>query len=463
MHSVQPSAPILLVTNDVVGPYMAGPGMRFWEFARLLSREMSVILAVPPFVGMTPPPPQPDFPAAVHLCAHAGELGRLAASARAIVTLGSVLDLYPFLAEQAALLVMDAYDPFLLAGLAQRSHLPLAQQIPPHQGYRRSLNRQLRAADFILCADERQRDYWLGALSALGRVNPHTLAADATLRGLIDVVPFGLPGRPPVQDRPVLKGVVPGIGPQTRVILWGGGLWDWFDPVTAIDALALVLQTRQDVALFFMGTRRPNLSVAPMQMAEQARACSDALGLTDRHVFFNDWVAYGDRHNYLLEADVALSLHRETLETRFAFRTRFLDALWAGLPLVVSAGDVLSEAVARHDLGRVVAPGNGAGVAAAEVAVALLEVLARPKADYAPALAALAADYRWERVAAPLAAFCRDPRPAPDRAYLSGLQDDFGLRTPWQRLPSQAWQSLRDQGPSGLARQIRDYVRWRMG
>ncbi|MBP7964840.1 MAG: hypothetical protein KBG20_21885, partial [Caldilineaceae bacterium] len=238
------NAPVLLVANDIIGPHMAGPGIRFWEFARVLSREMPVILAVPPFVKMTGPPPQPDFAATVHLCADSTDLRRLAASARTIVTLGSVLTIYPFLAEQPAPLVIDAYDPFLLAGLVQRSHLPLAEQFAPHEGYRRSLNLQLRAADFILCADEKQRDYWLGALSALGRVNPHTLAADPTLRRLIDVVPFGLPDPPPTQDRPVLKGVVPGIGPDTKVILWAGGLWDWFDPLTAIDALALVLQER---------------------------------------------------------------------------------------------------------------------------------------------------------------------------------------------------------------------------
>ncbi len=451
------NAPVLLVTNDIIGPHMAGPGIRFWEFARVLSREMPVILAVPPFVKMTGPPPQPDFAATVHLCADSTDLRRLAASARTIVTLGSVLTIYPFLAEQPAPLVIDAYDPFLLAGLVQRSHLPLAEQFAPHEGYRRSLNLQLRAADFILCADEKQRDYWLGALSALGRVNPHTLAADPTLRRLIDVVPFGLPDPPPTQDRPVLKGVVPGIGPDTKVILWAGGLWDWFDPLTAIDALALVLQERPDVALFFMGTQRPNPTAVPMQMVDAARSRSDALGLTDRHVFFNDWVAYADRHNYLLEADVALSLHGESVESRFAFRTRFLDALWAGLPQVVSAGDVLSEAVARHNLGQVVAPGDVAGVAAA-----LIAVLDRPRSAYAPTMTALAAHFRWDHVAVPLAAFCRDPQSAPDRAYLAELDDSFALRTPWHGLPSKAWRAMRHQGASGLARQMRDYVRWRI-
>ncbi len=40
-------------------------------------------------------------------------------------------------------------------------------------------------------------------------------------------------------------------------------------------------------------------------MAVDARRLADELGLTDKHVFFNEeWVAYDDRQNYLLDADV---------------------------------------------------------------------------------------------------------------------------------------------------------------
>ena len=58
-------------------------------------------------------------------------------------------------------------------------------------------NTQLALGDFFLCASERQRDFWIGALHTAGRINPQTYAADPTLRSLIDVVPFGLPDEPP--------------------------------------------------------------------------------------------------------------------------------------------------------------------------------------------------------------------------------------------------------------------------
>ncbi len=60
-------------------------------------------------------------------------------------------------------------------------------------------------------------------------------------------------------------------------------------------------------------------------------ALADELGLTGRHVFFNEeWVPYDERQNYLLDADVAVTTHFHHVETEFSFRTRVLDYLWAG-------------------------------------------------------------------------------------------------------------------------------------
>src|SRR5690606_20550406 len=116
-------------------------------------------------------------------------------------------------------------------------------------------------------------------------------------RALIDVVPFGLPQAPPAHTRPVLRGVVPGIGPEDEVVLWGGGLWDWFDPLTAIRAVAALAPQRPRLRLFFAGVGHPNPAVPAMRQAQAAQALSAELGLTGRVVFFNDWVPYADRAN----------------------------------------------------------------------------------------------------------------------------------------------------------------------
>jgi hypothetical protein len=67
--------------------------------------------------------------------------------------------------------------------------------------------------------------------------------------------------------------------------------------------------------------------------------------------------------------------------------------------------------VEQHGLGRVVPPGDPAALAGA-----LLELLDRPglRAELAPRFAAVAGQFRWERVVAPIARFLEQPRFAPD-------------------------------------------------
>ena len=120
---------------------------------------------------------------------------------------------------------------------------------------------------------------------------------------------------------------------------------------------------------------------------------------------------FEDRQNYLLDADVGVSTHLDHIETEFSFRTRILDYLWAGLPIVATDGDSFAEVIIREDLGLVVPPGD---------VEALEDALARLLGD--PALAEacqlnilrVIPDMRWERVLEPLVAFCAAPIRAPD-------------------------------------------------
>lgn len=120
------------------------------------------------------------------------------------------------------------------------------------------------------------------------------------------------------------------------------------------------------------------------------------LGVYDRFVFFNfGWVPYEQRADFLLEADVGVSAHFENIETRFAFRTRMLDYLWAGLPIVTTRGDVLGELVEERRLGRAVGDGDVDGW------VAAIEELLDDKREHEAAsrnIAQVRPRYRWPTV-----------------------------------------------------------------
>jgi len=422
---------VLMISSELVGERMAGPGIRTWELARVLSEACDVVLAVPPHLDPSGEPPEPDFAAELVHCMKVAELRERVQAAEVVITLGAVCSAYPFLLELDKPLVVDAYDPFMLAGLEQNLGAPAGERASAHERYRRAHLLALRAADLVLCASERQRDYWLGMLSALGRVNPLTYDESAELAGLIRVVPFGLRGAPPRKTKEVLKGVRPGIGPQDKVILWGGGIWDWFDAPTALRAMSIIAERRDDVRLVFLGVDRPDPKAAKMRAVRESLDLARSLELLDSYVFFNDWVPYEGRENYLLEADLGLSLHRPCAEARFSFRTRYLDCLWSGLPFVATEGDTLGEQLCGVGLAKLVPPHDDVSVAAA-----MMEMLDAPaQTGGGVRAAALAEEYRWDRVAEPLLAFCREPRIAPDKKYLRQLPA-LPTREPWGWIPS---------------------------
>ena len=432
----------LIISHDIVGAAMAGPGIRYLNLAKALAQMapgMPVTLAIPQHS-----PAEADalaegfaivrYAGAMSAPGEAAGLLALARSNRSVVLPGDVLAACPQLADLDTGLVVDGYNPllaeWLLTAPTPSPAIPIAGEgwgggtsddaMVAWRARMQQITPQILMGDFFMCASERQRDWWLGLLEAHGRVNPLTIGADPTLRNLVDVVPFGLPDTPPQHTRTVIKGVWPGIGPDDKVILWGGGLWPWLDPLTAIRAMAEVSVQHPEARLVFPGTRHPNPQVAGMPtLLPQAQALADELGLRDKVVFFGDWVAYADWANVLLESDVALTLHIDTLEARLAWRTRVLDYLWAGLPTVATRGDATSELIAQYGTGELVVQGDVAGVAGA-----VLRALSVERGAWSVERGAMLEALSWTRAVGPLVRFCLAPHRAADRA--SAASDAVG-------------------------------------
>ncbi|MCL5951097.1 MAG: glycosyltransferase family 4 protein [Chloroflexi bacterium] len=408
-------AHILLISQDVVGAEMAGPGIRYYHLARTLGREFPVLLALPGDCARDLP--TVDFHTVSYRPGDWHSLSAQVDGARAVIFPSDIASDLPQLAESGVPLVVDGYDPMLAEWLPLVHDQGLSEQESRWFARMRLLNFQYLMGDFFICASERQRDWWLGLLEANGRINPYTYGEDASLRRLIDVVPYGLPETPPQPSRPVIKGIWPGISATDRVILWGGGLWSWLDPLTAIRAMERVWERRPDARLVFPGTRRPNPALVGIATHEQAaRDLALQLGLLDKAVFFGGWVPYTEWPNVLLESDVALTLHYEsTLETRLAFRSRILEYIWAGLPIVTTRGDATSEVVAQNEIGTLVESQDPDGVANA-----ILDLIDSPRQDWQRRMDKVRPTLTWERAAEPLIAFCRQPYRAPDKVAMKG-------------------------------------------
>ena len=400
---------VLVITGDAISEKMAGPAIRAWNMADVLGGEHEVRL-----VTVNPMCAPPDAPFPVER-ARPKDLGPHIDWADVIVLQGHVMELVPELkkAGSTKVVVCDVYDPMHLELLEQGKDETDEQRALDIIGVTKVLDNQLKRGDFFLCASERQRHFWLGHLAANGRLTPTLYDNDPTVRSLLAVVPFGLPGKPPQRTGQAIKGVVPGISDADKVVLWAGGVYSWFDPLTLIHAIDRLRVDHADLKLFFLGMKHPNPEVPAMDIADQTRALAKRLGLVGEHVFFNEtWVPYQDRQNWLLDADCGVTTHFEHVETTFAFRTRVLDYLWSGLPIVTTAGDSFAELVERERLG-VVVQSEDAGALAAALEKVLYDE------EFAAACRERIADVRerftWETVLAPLVEFCRDPKPAADR------------------------------------------------
>ena len=357
---------LLIVSQDVIDGHMAGPGVRYLEMARSLSSLLRVSLAAP-----SGSDPKID---GVQFFCYAGDKKLIKAASLAadiVLVSGAMVWQFPFLFTSRARVVVDLYDPILLENLYYHSDKSRDIQGKLNAVEVETLNLLAKLGDYFICGSERQRDLWMGVLAANGRLNPLTIENDQDLRGLIDVVGMGLPARAP-EGKLFLRGQRAVVPSDARIVLWGGGIWNWLDPLTLIHA--------------------------------------ENIGELGKSILFFEWLSIQEREALLCEADLGVVCQPKSLEARYALRTRVLDYFWARLPVVTSSGDVLSEVVSDYGVGRVVPPGD-----ADALAKALIETLSEPKGHWREAFDVLHTRYSWERQVRPLLNFCLQGRYAADR------------------------------------------------
>jgi glycosyltransferase involved in cell wall biosynthesis len=260
---------------------------------------------------------------------------------------------------------------------------------------RRLTRIQAAYADGLLCAGARQLERLQGAVHRRGGKPP-----------ALRVVPLGVPAPPPLsRARPLRERF--GLAASDTVVLWWGTPWRWLDLGTALRAFEGLAASRPDVKLVITAGAPAGADAARLATTDEARRQAAAAGLLDRTVFFlHAWVPYEERHEYLGDADLGLTLHPAGEEARLAARMRYLDYAWSGLPCVLARGDELGAELAAAGLATLVEPGSPD-----EVAQAVLELAGDEsrRAGAASAGRRLAAERPWDETVRPLAALLEEP------------------------------------------------------
>jgi glycosyltransferase involved in cell wall biosynthesis len=308
--------------------------------------------------------------------------------------------------------VVDLYDPFIIENL--HYYATRGAEVFTHD--HATLMQSLLRGDLFLCASEAQRLFYLGALLAVGRVNPIAFENDPHLDSLIRIAPFGVPPRT-AGGTPALPGVL------------FGGIYDWYDPILAIDAVAIARRSLPEITLTF--TTHPNPSLTPQGKLAEAIAYAKKNGY--EFVRFEPWVAYEQRAAFYNRFGAALLTFPQSIETDLSMRTRVYDYLWGGLPIVTSSAPGTDELLTRYGAGSIVRSSS-----AGDFAAALVEALSNMRMR--DGAMRFVDDHQWSRTLQPLVEFVRAPCidsrkdafaatlqvPVPPRSFLHRIKRRIG-------------------------------------
>ncbi len=404
---------IALVSSEPIRPTMAGIGIRYAELARRLPTFGFAVRVISP-ASAEVMAEATGLPVENHRPFERGALVRDTAGCFAAVAQGQLAN--DLVIEVPGLpTAIDLYDPWLIENLSYAESLGL----DPYRNDHATWMLQLSRGDFFLCSSEEQRTFYLGFLTAIGRVNPERIVGDPDLATLLAPVPFGVPdGLPP--HRPVLSQRAEG---ERRILF--GGLYDWYDPDTLLDALERL--DRPELTLLLI--TNPNPDSTPQRRLAEVERRTAKLGWWGSRVRTIDWVPADRRYDLLRDVDLLAAPHRPSLETRLSLRTRFLDALVAECPVVTSEGGAMSRLLVEHEAGRVTPAGDARALARA-IDSSLAEGFAPHRAGATKLLAA----FGWGRALAPLVEFLNDPKIDPTKERFArplatqAPADSFGFR-----------------------------------
>lgn len=335
---------ILIISHDKIGSKMAGPGIRYHYMAEELASTFDVT------VGFFDPTYLPDKEFehtynTVHI--HVPAFEKKFKDYDVIIALFLNEAMIDFCNRKKILMIFDMYAPVPVENLA-KSFFGGQKVLPEHDfEYASSLTmyrRFFENGDLFLCSNQRQLDFWIGYIFGADQIRLSTYAKREIYERFI-YAPMGIDTNATLKHtKDVIKGVMPGIKKTDTVLLWTGGIWGWYDGKILMRAMKQLQKKRPDIKLVFFGTQHPNPAIPEMKESYETRKLAEELGLLDKTVFFNHgWVPYGERINYLLEADVAVNTHKASIETEFSHRTRVLDHILTRLPSITTEGDYLSD------------------------------------------------------------------------------------------------------------------------
>jgi glycosyltransferase involved in cell wall biosynthesis len=237
-------------------------------------------------------------------------------------------------------LVCDSYVPIHIE-VSARLSANLGEEEAAYRADLPRWNKALLDADILLCASDKQKDYYTGVLAGLGGISPSRYANVS--RKLLRV-PYGIFEEPAVARSNPCRVLAPTAGFR---LLWFGAVYPWFD-IDALLGAAEILHRECNVHLIMVGYTNPfNCHPDFVAKGEAVRDAVENRGL-GAFVHLHDWISFEERADWYLDADLIVTFNADGLENRFAWRTRLVDYVWSGAAIATNGGDPLGEDLIRR-------------------------------------------------------------------------------------------------------------------
>lgn len=235
--------------------------------------------------------------------------------------------------QSKASLIVDLYTPIFLEKEAYLT------KWKPQDWYIRAkmksvVKKIIRAGDFFIVANTRQKEYWLKVAKALKA---------PIEQSKIFVLPTGAPKPPAIKRK------------TSNVILWFGGIYPWLDPTPLIESFSKIASGKQEWKLRILGGFHPNTGYEGRfkKIVSQAKN-----KIKPRQLQIIPWQNSKDMLIFLNDVNFAVHLPRETREDFCSHRVRLLTLLNSGVPIITTGNDIISNLLNTQKAGIKIARNN---------------------------------------------------------------------------------------------------------
>jgi hypothetical protein len=255
-----------------------------------------------------------------------------------------------------------------------------------------------------------QEHMTVGELAMTGRLTSRTMGYPFTR-----VILPGAPPSPVAPQQPKLRPALNriGIDHAAFVVLWCGGYNAWTDVDILFRGLELAMAADERIHYVSIGE---STYPSPDNMYNQFRQKIAVSPHADRYHLLG-WLPWSSIDNYYLESDVGLNIDGLHYETIYGTRTRLMEMMAKGLPIVSSEGTELSYLLRDQGLALTFKSGDWKQFGQNLVQLAENGDLYRSMSDCV--YKAAQAEFSFGETTRPLRNWVEKPEKAPDKDPLS--------------------------------------------